>query len=84
MPYGLTNALAVFQAFINEILKDLIGHYVTAYIDDILIYSASYDDHVHHIRTVQTHQLLHYQIFVKAKKCEFHRDSITFLGYIIL
>ncbi|KAK3547523.1 hypothetical protein QTP86_021502, partial [Hemibagrus guttatus] len=70
IPYGLTNVPAVFQAFINEIPKDLIWRYVIAYIDDILIYSTSYDDHVHHVRIVLT-RLLH------------HRDSITFLGYVI-
>ncbi|KAK3534151.1 hypothetical protein QTP86_002303 [Hemibagrus guttatus] len=83
MPYGLTNAPAVFQAFINEIFKDLIDLYVVIYIDDILIYSASYDNHVHHVTTVLTWLLCH-QLYVKAKKCEFHKDSIKFLGYVIL
>ncbi|KAK3518633.1 hypothetical protein QTP70_006071 [Hemibagrus guttatus] len=68
MPYGLTNAPAVFQAFINEISKDLIGRYIIAYIDDILIYSALYDNHVHHVRTVLA-WLLQHQLYVKGKKC---------------
>ncbi|KAK3511512.1 hypothetical protein QTP70_008987 [Hemibagrus guttatus] len=50
MPYGLTNAPAVLQAFINEIFKDLIDQYIITCIDDILIYSVFYDDHVHHVR----------------------------------
>ncbi|KAK3572154.1 hypothetical protein QTP86_022234 [Hemibagrus guttatus] len=82
MPFGLTNAPAVFQAFINEIFKDLIGRYIIAYIDEILIYSASYCDHVHHLNTVLT-RLLHHQLFVKAEKCELLKDSIAFLGYVI-
>lgn len=46
MPYNLTNAQAVFQSFINEVLRDMIGRYFIAYIDDILIFSASYGEHV--------------------------------------
>lgn len=49
MPYGLTNAPAVFQAFITEIFKDVCNHYIIAYIDDILIYSASQERHIHHV-----------------------------------
>ncbi|KAK3516224.1 hypothetical protein QTP70_006371 [Hemibagrus guttatus] len=54
MPYGLTNAPAVFQAFINEVFKDLIDRHVIALIDDILIYSRSYEDHVCQILIVLT------------------------------
>ncbi|KAK3519842.1 hypothetical protein QTP70_006677 [Hemibagrus guttatus] len=82
MLYGLTNAPAVFQAFINEIFKDLINKYVITYIDNILIYSTSYNNHIHNVRTVLT-RLLQHQLYVKAEKCEFHKDTITFLGYII-
>ncbi|KAK3514046.1 hypothetical protein QTP70_002507 [Hemibagrus guttatus] len=70
MPYGLTNAPAVFQAFINEIFSK----YVITYIDDILIYSTSYD--------VLT-RLLQHQLYVKSEKYEFHKDTIMFLGYAI-
>lgn len=52
MPYGLTNAPAVFQAFINKIFRDFLDHYVIAYIDDILIYSANLEDHAQHVCTV--------------------------------
>lgn len=56
--------------------------YVIAYIDDILIYSPLYQDHVLHVRMVLT-RLLRHQLYVKAKKCEFHQETITFLGYMI-
>ncbi|KAK3565627.1 hypothetical protein QTP86_012954 [Hemibagrus guttatus] len=48
MPYGLMNAPAVFQVFINEIFKDLLSRYIIACFDGILIYSACYDDHIRH------------------------------------
>ncbi|KAK3530994.1 hypothetical protein QTP70_007850 [Hemibagrus guttatus] len=62
--------------------KHSINRCVIAYIDDILIYFTSYDDHVHHIKTVLT-QLLQHQLYAKAEKCEFHKDIITLLGYVI-
>ncbi|KAK3561325.1 hypothetical protein QTP86_030622 [Hemibagrus guttatus] len=82
MPYGLTNAPAVFQSLINEVFKDVLNKYVIAYINDILIYSSSLTEHIQHIRTVLT-CLLTNHLYIKAEKCEFHRSSITFLGYVI-
>lgn len=52
------------------------------YIDDILIYSLSYDDHVNHVRMVLSHLQKH-QLYAKEEKCEFYKDSITFLWYVI-
>ncbi|KAK3509718.1 hypothetical protein QTP70_008464 [Hemibagrus guttatus] len=54
MPYGLTNAPAVFQSMVNEIFRDLLNQCVIAYIDDILIYSSTREDHMHHVQTVLT------------------------------
>ncbi len=81
MPYGLANSPAVFQSFINEIFRDLLK-YVVAYIDDILIYSKSEDEHIDNVRTVLS-RLLENQLYVKAEKCEFHVKQTTFLGYHI-
>lgn len=52
MPFGLTNALAVFQSMLKEMFKDIMDKYVIAYIDDILIYSSSYEECIGHVRTV--------------------------------
>ncbi|KAK3548331.1 hypothetical protein QTP70_010185 [Hemibagrus guttatus] len=49
MPFGLTNAPAVFQALINGVFQDLLGKWVIAYIDDILVYSNSPEEHVLHV-----------------------------------
>ncbi|KAK3528779.1 hypothetical protein QTP70_011223 [Hemibagrus guttatus] len=70
------NCLITCQT-IPLILQDLIDHYVITYSDYILIYSASYDDHISHVTTVLTRLLCHHE------KCEFHKDSITLLGYMI-
>ena len=82
MPYGLANAPSVFQSFINEIFRDILNHYVIAYIDDILIYSKTREQHIHHVRNVLS-RLLANNLYVKAEKCEFHVSSTTFLGYKI-
>ncbi|KAL0152968.1 hypothetical protein M9458_051721 [Cirrhinus mrigala] len=75
MPYGLANAPAVFQSFINEILKEFINKFVIAYIDDILIYSKTETEHVAHVRAVLS-RLLETQLYVKAEKCEFHPPGV--------
>ncbi|KAK3539704.1 hypothetical protein QTP70_012035 [Hemibagrus guttatus] len=82
MPFGLTNAPAVFQALINEVFRDLLGRSVIAYIDDILVYSASMEEHVIQVREVLA-RLQQHHLYVKLEKCEFHRSQVTFLGYVI-
>lgn len=82
MPFGLTNAPAVFQALVNDILRDFLNRFVFVYLDDILIFSSSAEEHVFHVRQV-LQRLLENKLFVKAEKCEFHVESVAFLGYII-
>ncbi|KAK3507782.1 hypothetical protein QTP70_000375 [Hemibagrus guttatus] len=82
MPFGLTNTPAVFQALINGVFQDLLGKWVIAYIDDILVYSTSMEEHVRHVREV-LYRLQQHHLYVKLEKCEFHRTTVTFLGYMI-
>ncbi|XP_026103014.1 uncharacterized protein LOC113074396 [Carassius auratus] len=82
LPFGLTNAPAVFQGLVNSVLGDMINQFVFAYLDDILIFSSSLQLHTQHVRRV-LQRLLENQLFVKAEKCEFHAESVTFLGHII-
>uniref|UniRef100_A0A673AT68 Gypsy retrotransposon integrase-like protein 1 n=1 Tax=Sphaeramia orbicularis TaxID=375764 RepID=A0A673AT68_9TELE len=82
MPFGLTNAPAVFQALVNDVLRDMLNVFVFVYLDDILIFSSDERSHVQHVRQV-LQRLLQNQLFVKAEKCEFHRPSVSFLGFII-
>ncbi len=82
MPFGLANSPSVFQAFMNDIFRDMLDRWVIVYIDDILIYSNTQEEHVRHVRAVLKRQLQH-QLYVKAEKCEFHQTSTSFLGYVI-
>ena len=82
MPFGLTNAPATFQAYINEILRTYLDEFCVTFIDDILIYSKTMDEHVEHVRKVLT-KLLENDLCVKLEKCQFHVQEIEFLGYIL-
>ncbi|KAI2646498.1 Transposon Tf2-9 polyprotein [Labeo rohita] len=60
----------------------MLNRWVIVYIDDILIYSSSYSEHVTHVRAV-LQRLIFHQLYAKEEKCEFHLDKVSFLGYII-
>ncbi len=65
MPFGLVNAPAVFQALINDVLRDMLNRFVFVYLDDILIFSKNLQEHVQHVRLVLK-QLLGNYLFVKT------------------
>jgi len=82
MPFGLKNAPATFQHFINDVLSDYLDDFVISYIDDILIYSNNIEEHHEHVKLVLK-KLLENNLYVKLEKCEFDVEQTTFLGYVI-
>ncbi|KAL0147880.1 hypothetical protein M9458_056801, partial [Cirrhinus mrigala] len=82
MPFGLSNSPSIFQAFVNEVFRDLLHRYVIVYIDDILIYSENLESHITHVRSV-LQRLIANKLYAKLPKCEFHQTKISFLGYVI-
>ena len=82
MPFGLTNAPAAFQRFMNDIFSDMIDVSVVIYLDDILIYSKSREEHEEHLRVV-LQVLRRNQLYAKASKYEFWLQQIDFLGHTI-
>ena len=81
MPFGLSNAPAAFQRFMNEIFADLLDVCVVVYLDDILVYSSNPSQHSEHVLEVLRHLKAH-NLYCKASKCEFSTDTTEFLGFI--
>ena len=80
MPFGLTNAPATFQRLMNELLYDLLGTNVIAYLDDITIYSRTKDDHLRDISCVLS-RLVEAGLTLNLAKCQVARPTIELLGY---
>ena len=82
MPFGLTNAPASFMDLMNRIFRPYLDQFVIVFIDDILIYSGSGEEHAKHLRIIlQT--LRKHRLYAKLNKCQFWLDSVTFLGHIV-
>ncbi len=82
MPFGLTNALATFCTLMNDIFREWLDDFVIVYIDDILIYSGSLEEHVEHFRKV-FQRLRENKLYAKLEKCEFGVMEMDFLGHRI-
>jgi hypothetical protein len=82
MSFGLTNAPAFFMYLMNSVFMDHLDKFVVVFIDDILIYSQSEEDHVEHLKTV-LQRLREHQLYAKLSKCEFWIHEVLFLGHII-
>ena len=82
MPFGLTNAPSAFMDLMNKIFRPYLGQFVIVFMDDILIYSGSGEEHAEHLRIVlQT--LREHRLYAKLSKCQFWLDSVACLGHII-
>jgi hypothetical protein len=82
MPFGLTNAPATFQCAMNSVLDPFLRKFAMVFIDDILIYSASWKEHMKHVRMV-FEKLKEHQFYLKKSKCVFGRTQLTYLGHVI-
>jgi hypothetical protein len=82
MSFGLTNAPAFFVNLMNSVFMDYLDKFVVVFIDGILIYSQSEEEHVGHLRMV-LQRLREHQLYAKLSKCEFWIDEVLFLGHII-
>ncbi|KAJ1690806.1 hypothetical protein LUZ63_014961 [Rhynchospora breviuscula] len=82
MPFGLTNAPAAFMDLMNRVFRDLLDSFVVVFIDDILVYSRSYEEHTEHLRIV-LNRLREHKLFAKFSKCEFWLEKVAFLGHVI-
>ncbi|XP_042483262.1 uncharacterized protein LOC122063635 [Macadamia integrifolia] len=82
MPSGLPNAPIAFMGLMNRVFHDMLDQYVIVFIDDILIYFKSREDHAVHLRSV-LQKLREKQLYVKFSKCEFWLSQVNFLAHIV-
>ena len=82
MPFGLTNALATFQWLMQSCLGNLHLHYCIIYLDDVIVFSKTLEEHIVRLRAVFK-KLKQARLKLKPSKCEFFRQELTYLGHII-
>ena len=82
MPFGLTNAPATFCTLMNQVFHDYLDKFIVVYLEDIVIYSHTLEEHKRHMEMV-FQRLRENKLFVKKEKCSFAQDHIKFLGHII-
>jgi hypothetical protein len=82
MPFGLTNAPATFQRMINNVLREYLDVFVVCYLDDILIFSRTEEEHTEHVHRV-LQALENAKLLVEPEKSHFHASEVEFLGHII-
>src|ERR1700732_5047231 len=79
---GLTNAPTTFQAYINRALSGLVDSICIVYLDDILIYSNTREEHERHVREI-LERLRRFGLYANLKKCIFFAEEVEFLGFIV-
>jgi hypothetical protein len=82
MPFGLTNAPATFMHLMQQIFRKYLDDFVIVFLDDVLIYSKTREEHEKHVRTV-LQVLRENQLYAKLSKCDFFKEEISFLGHVI-
>nr|GFB29208.1 putative reverse transcriptase domain-containing protein [Tanacetum cinerariifolium] len=82
IPFGVTNASAVFMDLMNQVCKPYLDKFVIMFIDDILIYSKRKEDHEEHLKTI-LELIKNEKLYEKFSKCDFWLESVHFLGHVI-
>jgi hypothetical protein len=82
VPFGLSNAPTVFMCLVNSVFQEYLVNFVSVFLDDIIIYYKSEEEHENHLRMV-LQILREHQLYAKLSKCSFDQKKIHYLGHII-
>ena len=82
MSFGLTNAPATFSCLMNYIFMEYLDKFVVVYLNDILVYSKSNEEHEEHHRLILL-KLREHRLYAKFSKCEFWLSQVVYLGHVI-
>jgi hypothetical protein len=82
MPFGLTNAPAYFMYLMYKVFMEYLEKFVVVFIDDILVYSRSEEEHEEHL-CLALQKLQKHRLYAKLTKCEFWMKQVAFLGHVI-
>ena len=82
MPFGLTNAPAAFMDLMHQVFRPYLDQFVIVFIDDILIYSRTPEEHERHL-TIVLQTLREHKLYAKMSKCEFWMKEVKFLGHVV-
>jgi len=82
MPFGLCNTLETFMRVMNDVLRPYINDFITIYLDNILIFSLTWEDHIMHFKTF-FELLKKEKWYVNIFECEFGKTYLVYLGYIV-
>jgi hypothetical protein len=82
LPFGLRNAPGVFMSLMNGVFREYLDKFVQVFIDDILIYSRTMEEHDEHLRLV-LQCLQENKLYGKMSKCSFYQSRIHYLGHVI-
>jgi len=82
MPFGLTITPTAFMALMDRVFKPYLDQFVIVFINDILIFSRTSEEHTHHLRTA-LEVLRKNELYAKLKKCEFWLGQVAFLGHVM-
>jgi hypothetical protein len=82
MPFGLTNATTSFMRLMDDVLRPFTNSFVVVYLDDILIFRRTWEEHMRHIQQVLS-TLRQHKLYANLEKCSFGMNRVQYLGYIV-